>query len=78
MMIINNYTESPGTSTNSNAEKSSDTNKMSNKLGLGDSNTENKTNEFNDTANDQDNNMNLINLMKDVLMKKIMKMLRLY
>ena len=51
---------------------------MSNKLGLGDSNTENKTNEFNDTANDQDNNMNLINLMKDVLMKKIMKMLRLY
>jgi hypothetical protein len=38
----NGFTESSGTSTSFNAEKSSDTNKMSNELGLGDSNTENK------------------------------------
>ncbi len=45
----NDYTES---STRSNAEKSPDTNQILNNLGLGDSNTEDKTNESNDTAND--------------------------
>ncbi len=37
----NDYTESLGT--NSNAEKSPDTNQILNDLGFGDSNTENKT-----------------------------------
>jgi hypothetical protein len=37
----NDYTESLGT--NSNAEKSPDTNQILNNLGFGDSNTENKT-----------------------------------
>ena len=48
------YTVSSGTSTSSNAEKSPDTNQMLNELGLGDSNAENKSNDFNDTVNDQD------------------------
>jgi hypothetical protein len=48
-----NYTESSGTRT----EKSPDTNQMLNELGLGDSNTENKSNDSNDTVNDQDNYM---------------------
>jgi len=51
----NDYTES---SASSNTEKSPDTNQMSNELGLGDSNTVDKTNESNDTANDQDNDIN--------------------
>ena len=54
----NDDTESSGTSTSSNAEKSPDTNKMLNELGLGDSNTENKSKDSNDTVNDQDNDMN--------------------
>jgi hypothetical protein len=51
----NDYTES---STSSNAETSPDTNQMLNDLGLGDSYAVDKTNESNDTANDQDNDIN--------------------
>ncbi len=50
------YTESSGTCTSRNAEKSPDINQMFNELGLGDSNTENKSND----SNYQDSIMNTV------------------